>query len=175
MTGNSMGRLEDKVGIVTGSTSGIGRATAICLAREGAKVVVTGRNEERGRMTVDRIHQAGGEATFVQQDITDEGDWQTLIARTTEAFGGTDILINNAGDCILKPIEDIETELFLFHLRVNIGSCFLGMKYAMPEMWRPFELPGEPPQRVSALSVTRRVGWGDCADSACRANEARRA
>lgn len=131
-----MGRLEDKVAIVTGSTSGIGRATAICLAGEGAKVVVTGRNEQRGRITVDTIHQAGGEAIFVQQEVTEEGDWQTLFARTAEAFGGTDILINNAGDCILKPIEYIDTELFRFHLRVNIEACFLGMKYAMPEMWK---------------------------------------
>lgn len=131
-----MGRLDGKVAIVTGSTSGIGRATAICLAGEGAKVVVTGRNEERGHITVDTIHQQGGEAVFARQEVTEEGDWKSLIALTTDTFGGTDILINNAGDCVLKPIEEIDTELFLFHLRVNIEACFLGMKYAMPEMWR---------------------------------------
>ncbi len=136
MTGDSLGRLEGKVAVVTGSTSGIGRATAICLAGEGAKVVVTGRNEERGGITVETIRRQGGQAVFVRQDVTDEDDWRTLFTRTAEAFGGTDILINNAGDCILKPIEEIDTALFLFHLRVNIEACFLGMKYAMPEMWK---------------------------------------
>ncbi len=130
-----MGRIDGKVAIVTGSTSGIGRATAICLAGEGAKVVVTGRNEDRGRITVDTIRQQGGDATFVRQDVTQEDDWRHLLAVTRGAFGGPDILINNAGDCILKPIEDIDTDLFLFHLRTNIEACFLGIKYAMPEMW----------------------------------------
>ena len=129
-----MERTKDKVAIVTGSTSGIGRGCALTLAAEGARVVVTGRNEERGRITVDTIHQQGGEAIFVQQEVTREDDWQRLMARTCEEFGGLDILVNNAGDCVLEPIEDMALDTFYFLMKVNIEACFLGMKYAMPLM-----------------------------------------
>ena len=116
--------LIDRVAIVTGSTSGIGRTTAIVLARQGASVVVTGRNEERGRATVDTIEGDGGTAMFVRQDVTEEADWRQLFERTLAAFGRLDILINNAGDCILKPIEEMPLDLVHFSPSRQSRSLF---------------------------------------------------
>ena len=126
--------LAGRVAIVTGSTSGIGRTTAIALAGQGVRVVVTGRNEERGRATVDTIEAEGGAALFVRQEVTEEDDWRQLFERTLAAYGRLDILINNAGDCILKPIQEMPLDLVYFHLRVNLEACFLGMKFAIDAM-----------------------------------------
>jgi NAD(P)-dependent dehydrogenase (short-subunit alcohol dehydrogenase family) len=126
--------LSRRTAIVTGSTSGIGRATAIALAGQGARVVVTGRNEERGRATVETIDRSGGTAMFVRQEVTEEEDWRRLFERTLAAYGRLDILINNAGDCILKPIDEMPLDLLYFHLRVNLEACFLGMKFAVEAM-----------------------------------------
>jgi NAD(P)-dependent dehydrogenase (short-subunit alcohol dehydrogenase family) len=126
--------LSGRAAIVTGSTSGIGRAAAIALAGQGASVVVTGRNDDRGRATVKTIEENGGTAMFVRQEVTEEGDWRRLFETTLGAHGRLDILINNAGDCILKPIEDMTLDLLRFHLRVNLEACFLGMKLAMDAM-----------------------------------------
>ena len=102
------GRVQDKVVIVTGSTSGIGRQSAITLAREGAKVVVTGRNSQRGQETVDYIKRENGESFFFSQDVTSESDWNSLVGETTNHWGRVDALVNNAGDCILDFIDDMK-------------------------------------------------------------------
>ncbi len=126
--------LKGKIALVTGSTSGIGRMCALTFAREGAAIVVTGRNEKRGAESVEMIQNVGGEAIFVQQDVMEEIDWKNAIAETLKEYDGLDILINNAGDCILEPIDVMPFETFLFMMRVNTESCFLGMKYAIPEI-----------------------------------------
>ncbi|MGA7904963.1 MAG: SDR family NAD(P)-dependent oxidoreductase, partial [Terrimicrobiaceae bacterium] len=87
----------NKVALVTGATSGIGRATAIALAQAGAKVAVAGRREEEGAQVVREIYQAGGEALFVRTDVARETDVQTLVAKTVEHFGRLDFAFNNAG------------------------------------------------------------------------------
>src|SRR5512144_2957002 len=90
-------RLDGTVAIITGGTSGIGEATALLFASEGAKVAITGRNEERGAAVVDAIAQRGGEAIFVRADVRVAADCERSVDRTIEAFGRIDTLFNNAG------------------------------------------------------------------------------
>jgi NAD(P)-dependent dehydrogenase (short-subunit alcohol dehydrogenase family) len=92
-----MKQFEGKVAIVTGGTSGIGRATAIAYAREGAKVAVTGRREEKGLETVELIKEVGGEGLFIQTDVRDETQVKTMVEKTVSAFGRLDYAFNNAG------------------------------------------------------------------------------
>jgi 3(or 17)beta-hydroxysteroid dehydrogenase len=129
-----MQRLADKVAIVTGATSGIGRGCAIAMAEAGAKMIVTGRNVERGRITVDMIEKIGGEAIFIQQDVTREEDWRSVIDTTLESFGRLDILLNNAGDAILGPLVDVTIDTLRFLLRVDVEGPFLGMQAAWPHL-----------------------------------------
>src|SRR3546814_740706 len=90
------GRLEIKVALITGSTSGCGRACAVRFAAEGARVMVTGRNEEAGEKIVRTIRQAGGEASFFRADISKESEVSDLVDATVDVFGGLDVLVNNA-------------------------------------------------------------------------------
>src|SRR5437588_3848512 len=90
-------RLKDKVVLITGGTSGIGKATAILFAKEGAKVAITGRNNERGAAVTDQIKQNGGNAVFLRADVSLASDCQRAVEQTLEAFGRLDILFNNAG------------------------------------------------------------------------------
>ena len=105
-----MQRLKDKVAIITGSTSGMGRDTAYVFAEEGAKVVVCGRNEERAREVVENIKANGGEAIYVIADMTDLDQVCTIFDKTIEAYGTVDILFNNAGLLSLTPSPDITME-----------------------------------------------------------------
>ena len=126
-------RLPNKVAIVTGAGSGIGRATAIRFAEEGAKVVAADINEETGRHTIEQIKAAKGEATFVKVDVSLEADIEGMVRAAVEGYGKLDILINNAGaagnDWDGTTLED-------WHrlIDVNLTSIFLGCKYAIPEM-----------------------------------------
>ncbi len=129
-----MKRLEGKVIIVTGATSGIGRGCAISMAQEGAKIVATGRNEERGQITVDQITALGAECIFVRQDVTQEDDWRRVIDKSIESFGQIDVLLNNAGDTIVAPLEKVTLENFQFLIRVDVEGPFLGMKHAWPHL-----------------------------------------
>ena len=115
-----MGRLDGKVAIVTGGTGGLGRAFSVALASEGAKVVATGRNIERGAQTVAAVEAIGGEAIFARQDVTLEDAWQEAMERTVKTYGRLDILINNAGDAVLKPIDDLTEDDLDFLLRLNL-------------------------------------------------------
>ena len=126
-----MGRLEGKVAIVTGATGGLGRPFSLALAAEGTKVVATGRNVERGERTVAMIREQGGTAIFLRQDVTEESAWRAVTAQTLDAYGRLDILINNAGDAVLKPIDDLTLADLHYLLRINLEAPFLGMKYAM--------------------------------------------
>ena len=84
--------LRDKVAIVTGATKGMGRSTAILLARSGAKVIATGRSEEAGAETAEMMRAAGGEGLFMRQDVTVESDWEKVCEAALSQFGGLDIL-----------------------------------------------------------------------------------
>src|SRR5262245_13597177 len=92
-----MDRLKSKVALITGGGSGIGRATCLLFAREGAKVVMADYATEGGNETVRRIKAAGGEATFVQADVSRSADVRSMIATTVNTYGRVDILYNNAG------------------------------------------------------------------------------
>ena len=105
-----MGKLDGKVAIITGSTSGMGRSTAKLFAEEGAKVVVTGRNEERAKAVVDDIKAAGGEAFSVIADMADVDDIKKIFDETIEKYGTVDILFNNAGLLSVTPLLEITKE-----------------------------------------------------------------
>jgi NAD(P)-dependent dehydrogenase (short-subunit alcohol dehydrogenase family) len=133
---NKMGRLDDKVAIVTGGASGMGRTTAVLFAKEGAKVVVADCVVEGGEETVSNIRNSGGEAIFVKTDVSKEPEVQAMVKRAVDAYGKLDILFNCAG--ILErenvPLHEVKAEDFDKVIAVNLRGVFLGMKYAIPEM-----------------------------------------
>lgn len=126
-------RLEGKVAIVTGSNRGIGWATAELFAKEGAKVVISGRTEEVGRERVETIKAAGGEAIFVRCDVCIPEDIENLVNKAVEAFGTVDILVNNVGGGDYSSLES-SVEDWDWLVNLNGRSTFLGMKYVAPIM-----------------------------------------
>ena len=134
MMGNSLQRLQNKVAIVTGSTSGIGEATAKLFAAEGAKVVVVGRRRENGERIVDSINCQGGEAIFVQTDMTNEEQIINLVDSTLKEFGQIDILINNAGRIIEKPFIELTNSDWYEFVALDAFSYFRAMQLVLPHM-----------------------------------------
>ncbi len=128
------GRLQGKVAIITGSTSGIGRASAILFAWEGAKVIIVGRRKERGEAVVDKIRAKGGESIYVQTDMTVEADMKNLINTTLDTFGRIDILFNNAGYMMNKPVLDISREDWDRYLNLDAYSYLRMMQLTLPIM-----------------------------------------
>ena len=127
-------RLAGKVAIVTGSTAGIGKGTAILFAKEGSKVVVSGRTVEAGERVVKEIRAEGGEAMFVKADVSIASDVQELVQKTVETYGKLDVLFNNAGIGSKGLTADESEESWDRCITVNLKSVFLGIKYAVPEM-----------------------------------------
>jgi NAD(P)-dependent dehydrogenase (short-subunit alcohol dehydrogenase family) len=127
--------LKNKVALVTGGTSGIGRATAIAYAQQQAKVVVVGRRIDEGEETVRLIKEAGGEAIFVQADVTKEADVEAMIDKAVSIFGRLDIAFNNAGTVGENPslIEQTEAE-YDRTMNVNVKGVWLSMKYEIAQM-----------------------------------------
>lgn len=128
--------LRGKIALITGSTSGIGRAAAIKLARYGVKVTVHGMNEERGRSVVEEICEAGGEAIFERQNLSLQESPKLLIEQTTGHWGGLDILVNNAALACNKPIEDIRHEDWDALFAVNVKAPFFMTQEALPWLKR---------------------------------------
>lgn len=126
-----MGRVEGKVVLVTGAASGMGRADAVLLAAEGARVVVADLNEADGQAVAESI---GEHAVFMRLDVTDEDNWRDVIARTVETFGRLDILVNNAGMIALGSVVDTELDDWRRINAVNSEGVFLGCKHAIPAM-----------------------------------------
>jgi 3(or 17)beta-hydroxysteroid dehydrogenase len=123
-----MARVEGKVALVTGAGSGLGRADAIALAREGAKVVVTDVNEEAGRAVAAEV---GG--VFVKHDVRSEADWAAAVGAAL-GLGGLDILVNNAGIVIVSDIENTTLETYRLINAIHNEGTFLGCKFAIEAM-----------------------------------------
>ncbi len=127
-------RLAGKVAIVTGSTSGIGAEIARVFAAEGARVVVTGRREDRGAALVAEIHDTGGEATFCRADLGEPDDCEAIVAHACDAFGGVDVLVNNAGIFPRSEFEESTPEFWDTMFDVNVRSVWLLCRAAARSM-----------------------------------------
>ncbi|MDQ0466105.1 NAD(P)-dependent dehydrogenase (short-subunit alcohol dehydrogenase family) [Caulobacter ginsengisoli] len=125
------GRVAGKVALVTGGASGIGQGCAELLAAEGARVVVTDVQVERGKAVVDGINARGGEAVFMTQDVTREEGWEQVIADTRKVYGRLDILVNNAGIAIGGPIHSFSFADWKKQQAVNEDGVFLGTKHGL--------------------------------------------
>lgn len=128
-----MGKLENRVALIYGGTSGLGEATAKLYAKEGAKVAVAGRNKDRGNQIVKEIKDSGGEAVFVEVDLMDTAQIKKSVQDTVDAFGTIDILYNGAG--ILDDYENIsntDEETFDNVIQINIKAVFTATKEVMP-------------------------------------------
>ncbi|BAZ25251.1 short-chain dehydrogenase/reductase SDR [Kalymmatonema gypsitolerans NIES-4073] len=126
--------LNGKVAIVTGGSSGIGRATAVAFAQTGASVVVAARRVQEGEETVRLAKDAGGEALFVQTDVTKAADVEALVGKTLEAFGRLDCAFNNAGIGKFIPLTERSEEEWDAETNVNLKAVWLCLKYQIPAM-----------------------------------------
>jgi NAD(P)-dependent dehydrogenase (short-subunit alcohol dehydrogenase family) len=143
-------RLEGKVALITGGTSGIGSATAIRFAAEGAKVAITGRNVERGEQVVKDIAEKGGDAIFIRSDVRSAADCRQAVEQTLERFGQIDVLFNNAGVFHPKTIPDCSEEEWDETIDSSLKGAFLMSKYVLPSMI----------ERGSGSIIHTSSGWG---------------
>jgi NAD(P)-dependent dehydrogenase (short-subunit alcohol dehydrogenase family) len=134
--GGRMGRLQNKISIVTGAGSGIGRGIALFFAKEGARVVVADIDIDAGEETVRFIRNEGGEAVFAMVDVSKAADVEEMVKRTVNSFGKPDILCNNAGIMAVEPrfLSDISEEAWERTISINLKGVFLCCKYTLPEM-----------------------------------------
>lgn len=132
-----MGKILDKkIALITGGTSGIGKATALLFGAEGASVVVSGRREKEGTAVVEAITKSGGTARFIQCDVSKETEVKNLINQTVSTFGKIDIAVNNAGieQSPLRPLTETTTEEFKTIFDINVFGVWLSMKYEIEAM-----------------------------------------
>ncbi len=128
-------KIKDAVAIVTGSSRGIGRATALVLAREGARVVLNARTSRAGAEEVAKeIRSLGGEALVALGDVVDFGDCGSIVRRTIETFDAVDILVNNAGVFQLKPLVEMNPQDWESMFRVHLFGSFNMIRHALPHM-----------------------------------------
>jgi NAD(P)-dependent dehydrogenase (short-subunit alcohol dehydrogenase family) len=143
-------RLQDEVALITGATSGIGEATAILFANEGASIAITGRNEKRGHTVTDQILQNGGKAIFIRTDVRKAAECSRAVDETLSAFGKLDILFNNADVFYPHNTLDCSEEEWDLQLDVNLKGTFLMSKFALPSMIR----------RARGVIINNSSGWG---------------
>ena len=158
-----VGTLEGRVALVTGGSSGIGRASAIAFARNGAKVIVADINVEGGQETEQIVKQAGGEATFIKTDVSKAAEVASMINKTMEKYGRLDCAYNNAGILIkgeAARITETTEENWDRVINVNLKGVWLCMKYEIPQM-----LKQEGGAIVNTSSIGGIVGveWGHSA------------
>lgn len=143
-------RLENKVALITGGTSGIGEATAVLFAQEGANVTVTGRDEKRGRAVVEKIMNGGGKAIFIRSDVRQAADCRAAVDETLRAFGRLNILFNNAGVFFPHTAVDCSQEEWDLQMDINLKGTFLMSKAALPHMI----------EQRSGVIINNSSGWG---------------
>ena len=143
-------RLENKIALITGGTSGIGEATAILFAREGAKVVITGRNEDRGDAVAKTVSAEGGEAIFVRTDVRRAEECRHALQVAQRTFGGLDILFNNAGVFFPHTVLDCTEEEWDLQMDINLKGTFLMSKAALPGMIK----------QGRGVIINNSSGWG---------------
>jgi NAD(P)-dependent dehydrogenase (short-subunit alcohol dehydrogenase family) len=130
-----MQRLSAKAALVTGAGSGIGKATALLLAKEGAKVAVLGRTEDEIRKTAKEIEDAGGTALPLAADVTDDKGMKEAIAKVVEAFGSLDIVVANAGiNGVWAPIEELKPDEWDETIAINLRGTYLTIHHAVPRL-----------------------------------------
>lgn len=131
-------RLKDKVALITGAGSGIGRETALLFAQEGASIVVVDVNDEAGQKTVQMVQDAGGKATYVHADISKAADCEKMVQAAETTFGKLNVLFNNAGISHARDDDAINTEEEVWDLTmaINLKGVFLGCKYGIPALRR---------------------------------------
>lgn len=159
-----MNRVADKVAIVTGAASGIGRAASLALAREGARVVATDIYRDGAESVAAEIRNAGGRALAIRHDAGDEADWKLAIEATRREFGQLDVLVNNAGVGTSKSL--LETSLADWHavMRVNLDGVFLGTRSGVEAMR---SLPSRPRRASgSIINISSMLGLVGMAEAA---------
>jgi NAD(P)-dependent dehydrogenase (short-subunit alcohol dehydrogenase family) len=129
-------RLADKVTLITGSGSGIGRSTALLFAEEGAKVIVNDVSEENGAETVRLIRENGGEAHFIRADVTNPESVSAMIDEALGRYAHIDVLFNNAGISQVGALHEVEPDAWDRTMQVNIRGVYLPSKYAIPHMMK---------------------------------------
>ena len=128
-------KMTPQVVLITGALTGIGRATAMAFAKKGAKVVVSGRHDDKGQALVAELRALGAEAEFVRADVTKEDEVRNLVDKTVERFGRLDVAVNNAGfEGELGPIQDATVENFKAVHDTNVLGVFLSMKHELRAM-----------------------------------------
>lgn len=154
-----MHRVDGKVAIVTGAASnpGLGWTTALTLAAEGARLVVTDIDGAGADACAEAIRGAGGEALALRQDVTDEAGWRHVMATTLDQWGRLDVLVNNAGIVVAKPMEELSLADWNRQIEVNLTSVFLGCQAAMAPM-----RDGGGGSIVNLSSVAALVGVARC-------------
>ncbi|MEZ0366638.1 SDR family NAD(P)-dependent oxidoreductase [Mycobacterium sp. pUA109] len=131
-----MNRLDGKVALVTGGAGGIGGATAVRMAAEGAWVVVTDIDDEGGHLVVEKAKAAGGHADYLHLDVRDEAEWAEVMRQVDSRIGGLDILANVAGVCALAGIGDMSYEQWRWQFQVDLDGKFFGCRNALPLLIR---------------------------------------
>jgi NAD(P)-dependent dehydrogenase (short-subunit alcohol dehydrogenase family) len=129
-----MDRVKGKIALVTGAASGIGRASAMLLAREGAAIVATDVQDDAGRDCVAAIKKAGGDAVYLHHDVASEEAWISVVAETKKRFDRLDALVNNAGIAVACAVTDMSLADWRRQSSINLDGVFLGVKHALPLM-----------------------------------------
>ena len=129
-----MGRLDDKVALITGGTSGIGRATAVLLAAEGADVAITGRDERRGAEVLGEIEAAGSRGIFVRADVRAAAECERSVVETVAAFGRLDVLFNNAGAYVANDVLGCDEDEWDLQIDTSLKGAYLMSRFALPHM-----------------------------------------
>jgi 3-hydroxybutyrate dehydrogenase len=128
-------QLQDKIAIVTGAASGLGKEIAVTYAREGAKVAVCDLNRPAAQAVADELKAKGGQAMAIAADVADEGQVNSAVAAVVEAWGGVDILVSNAGIQIVHPIEEFPFAEWKKLLAIHLDGAFLTTKACLPHMY----------------------------------------